>query len=91
MARYMVERNYVQILGRIWMPPVVAAMERQLSSYDVENIGKFTRENVREWLIRNAGDFQEILDFRATVGDQWIEWEHEHSGTDYMGCMDAVE
>ncbi len=85
--RYMVERNFVQVIGTIWMPATTAAMEYPLSSYDVENIGKLTRENVEQWLTTHSGDFQGIDDFYATVGDTEIPWNSEESEMTYNDCM----
>lgn len=81
--RYIVERNFVLILGYIWMPNCMATMERTLSTYDIENIGEFTRENVEQWLACNAGDFQQVVDFYATVGDKEIPWANEDNEMAY--------
>ena len=85
--RYLVERNFVQVIGSIWMPAGTCAMEYTLSRHDVESIGDFTRENVEQWLATHAGDFQSIDDFQATVGDAWLEWADEESELLYGDCM----
>lgn len=86
--RYMVERNSVQVVGGIWMPyGAKAAYEYPLSPYDVENIGKLTRENVERWLNKNAGDFSSIDDFCATVGTQEIPWATEEGELAYLDAM----
>ena len=87
MARYMVERNYVQVVGKIWMPAVTCAMEYPLTRHDIENIGEFTRENVEQWLCIYARDFQSIEDFHASVGDQDIPWATEDGECAYADCM----
>ena len=74
--RYMVENNFVNIVGRMWLPPVMGATSYSLSDYDLKIIGKFTRKNVWKWLATRAGDFQEVIDFYATAGDTEIEWEN---------------
>ena len=89
--RYLVERNFVQVIGTIWMPEATCAMEYTLSARDIANIGKFTRDNVETWLSANSGDFQSIQDFTATVGDEWIEWDSEESEFTYNDCMFPTE
>ena len=85
--RYLVEKNFVQVIGTIWMPAATCAMEYPLSARDIANIGRFTRANVETWLSANSGDFQSIQDFRATIGDEWIEWGREESEFTYNDCM----
>ncbi len=85
--RYLVERNFVQVIGTIWMPAATCAMEYPLTAHDVENMGRFTRDNVEDWLTSHAGDFQEITDFRATFGDEWIEWDSEESEITFNDCV----
>ena len=85
--RYTIKRNFVQVLGTIWMPTVTCAMEYPLTAYDVANIGEFTRENVEAWLDTHSGDFQSIKDFAATVGDEWINWADEENEFTYQDCM----
>ncbi len=87
MARYMVERNYVRVVGKIWMPAITCAMEYPLSKYDVDNIGEFTRDNVGQWLCTHAGDFQSIQDFMASVGDKDIPWATEEGEYAYLDCV----
>lgn len=92
MARYMVERNFVQVTGRIWMPAVTGAAEYPLSSYDVGNIraqgdGRLTRHAVELWLTTHAGDFQHVDDFRASVGTWESPWRSEESACTYGDCM----
>ena len=81
--RYLKEVNFVQVIGTIWMPACTAAMEYPLSAHDVANIGRFTRDNVAAWLSANSGDFQSIDDFRASIGDDEIEWADEESEFTY--------
>ena len=85
--RYMVERNYVQVVGTIWMPAITAAMEYPLTKHDLENIGEFTRENVERWLDTRAGDFQSVTDFFATYGDTDIVWADEENECIYNDCV----
>lgn len=89
--RYIVERNFVRVLGTIWLVPIRAAMEYPLSRYDAENIGEFTRENVARWLLTHAGDFQHVEDFWATLGDAVIEWANPESEGIYFACVGDSE
>lgn len=89
--RYLVERNFINVLGKIWLPPVEGAYTYDLSSYDVENIGEFTRENIADWLSKNAGDFQQIIDFYATVGDKEIPWSSEDNEIRYNDLVDPPD
>ena len=83
--RQMVEKNFVQVLGCIWMPyGAKATYEYPLSAYDIENIKEFTRENVASWLAKNAGDFSSITDFYATTGDKEIPWQSEDNELTYQ-------
>jgi hypothetical protein len=89
--RYMVESNFVEVLGTIWMPACNAAMRIPLSSYDLETIEDFTRENVEDWLGCHAGDFQKIIDFRASAGDVEIPWENEDNEMEFNDLMYPLE
>jgi len=62
-------------------------MEYTLSKYDLENIGEPTRDNVEDWLGSHSGDFQDIRDFRASIGDVEIGWDSEESELQYSDCM----
>ena len=92
MARFLIERNYVNVVGYIWIASgIKCAHTYNLSSYDVRNIGEFTRENVELWLATHAGDFREILDFEATVGNEWIKWADEENEMVFNDCMFPCE
>ena len=88
--KYMVEDNFVNVIGYIWMPSnVICAQQIKLQKSDVENIGAFTRENVDQWLASHAGDFSHIIDFEATIGDEWIHWKDEESECKYLDCTEG--
>ena len=89
--RYLVERNLVQVIGSIWQPGATCAMEYTLSQHDVDSMGPFNRTNVLSWLDTHAGDFQSIDDFRATIGDDFLEWEREESEITFNDCMSPPE
>jgi hypothetical protein len=62
------------------MPAIRAGTELTLNQqYDVENCrdnsGKITRESVKAWLDKHAGDFQCVEDFHASIedGDKTID------------------
>lgn len=96
--KYLVRKSIVQIIGRIWMPPIICAQEKILSGYDIENIRDrvepgITRRNVEDWLGCSAGDFQSVDDFSASIedGDTTVDigWESEESEFTYSDCMYA--
>ena len=90
--RYMVERNFVAVLGGIWMPyGAKAIMRYHLNTDDIENIGKFTRKNVNSCLVKRAGDFSSIIDFYATIGDKEIPWASKENGLVYQNTAYPLE
>ncbi len=84
-------RAYVTILGYIWMPRVLCSMQKQLSNYDLENIGEFTRENIDQWLTSNSGDFSSVVDFTARCGETEIEWSSEENEMSYLDTVSEVD
>ena len=78
---------HVEVVGKIWMPMTTAAYIYDLSDYDLENIGEFTRENVDDWLGTHAGDFSSIQDFHAVCGDVEIPWQSEENEMTFCDCM----
>ena len=99
--RYTRVVSQVQVIGRIWMPDAVCAMDYTLSAHDLENIrdgrplAEITREDIAGWLSTHAGDFQEIIDFRADLSegseDKVIDWENEENELTYYDCMFPAE
>lgn len=97
--RYMVVTSRVEVVGRIWMPGVTAAMSYTLSGYDVENIrdddGNITRDGVQRWLDTHAGDFASIEDFHADIADGdediVIPWESEDAEMTYFACTEGED
>ena len=95
--RYMVERNFVQVIGRIWQPGIGdCAMEYPLDAHGVEEIrgygnGEITRDAVERWVCFHAGDFQEVKDFRCSIGDLEIPWKTEESEFTFSDCMYPAE
>lgn len=88
-----IERNWIDILGRIWMPPVVCAQRKELSIYDISCMGMKvndapTRDEVEQWLLLHSGDFQEVIDFHAVIGETEIPWKDEENELKFFDCMD---
>jgi hypothetical protein len=90
--RYLVTKSVVEVIGSIWQPGVgVCAQRIEMDSYDIGNAtdddGQVTRGSLQGWLDCNAGDFQDITDFRASLeidGDTvTIDWEDEQSELAY--------
>ena len=85
--KFTVERNWIDMVGVIWMPAITCAQRIDLKSSDIENIGEATRENVEQWLALHSGDFQSITDFHAVVGETEILWKHEENEWVFDDCM----
>lgn len=88
-------RDYIEMIGIIWMPATTAAMRKDLSAYDIENIRGYaehltgdvqlTREAIEHWLALNSGDFQGVDDFHAVIGAAEFPWNEESELT-YCDC-----
>lgn len=97
--RYIVRKNIIQLVGRIWLPPVITGQEIALSQYDVDNCrdenGKITRDSVEQWLCTHSGGFQSILDFFASIEDGnntvEIDWRDQESRFVFEDCTFTVE
>lgn len=94
--RYTVRTSIVRVIGHIWIPAIVAAMDYTLSASDLANMeanmeAPITRESVEAWLATHAGDFQSVDDFEASleIGDQTVNfpWKDEESELTYNDCM----
>jgi hypothetical protein len=86
--KFTIERNWIDVLGVIWMPAATCGQRITLSAYDIANIGEPTRDNVLDWLGSHAGDFQSITDFHAVIGELELPWESEDNEYTYHDCMD---
>ena len=93
MATYTVHESYIQVIGPIWMPPVVCAMQYDLGEWEVGNIISFDREGIEIYLSTRSGDFQCIDDFYADIYDPvdkvdyvipWEAPESEYTFNDLM-------
>lgn len=87
MTIYTARRDYIEVIGRIWMPATVAAQTINLSVYDLGNIGELTRDNVESWLATHSGDFQGVDDFHASIGTWESPWASEESECTFSDCM----
>lgn len=85
--KFTVERNWIEVIGTIWMPSVTCAQRIDLTLYDMHNIGEPTRENVERWLSTHTGDFQSVTDFHAVIGDVEIDWADMDNDCVYSDCM----
>lgn len=94
--RYLVIKSEIRVLGTMWMPPgVPAAKCLNINEDHIDEIkgddGYINRESVLEWLGKNEGDFQTILDFYADIAiddkDIVINWAQEEAETMYHDCM----
>lgn len=100
--KFVVERNWIEIIGPIWWPSGATCAQRiDLSAYDVGNIediarerfgsDEVTREAVEYWLCTHAGDFQHVADFYAVVGEKEFNWKKDGSEFAYIDCMFRME
>jgi hypothetical protein len=86
--KFTVERNWIDVVGNIWQPGVgLCAMRKDLRTYDIENIGKPTRKNVSDWIDKNFGDFQNVVDFHAVIGNKELNWKDEENECVFNDCM----
>ena len=97
MATRTVHSSYIQVIGPIWMPPVVCAMEYHLGEYEIGNIISLDREGVEIYLHSHSGDFQYITDFYADLynpvdkRDVVIPWASPESGYTFSDLMYGTE
>ena len=100
--RYTVRKSVIDVVGRIWMPAIVASSRIVLTSHDIENMrddedddAQITRESVEMWLSTHAGDFQEIIDFSASIedGDKTIDipFATEDGESAYLDTLSSDE
>ena len=89
MSNRQIRVSRIRYIGNIWQPGIgICAQTGNLTSSDEANIGEPTRENVEQWLATHAGDFQEIIDFEADIGDApLIPWANEDSECTFIDCM----
>ena len=97
MATYTVHKSYIQVIGPIWMPPVVCAMQYDLGEYAMGNMITLDREGVEIYLSTHSGDFQCINDFYADLYDPVdkrdivIPWADPSSEIIFNDCMYPVD
>ena len=95
---YEVREAVIYILGYIWQPlkyPCCAVYK--LTPKKVEELkdaaGMITRESVKAWVsnILNIGDFQRVVDFKASIYELEIPWELEDSKTTFEQQLAETE
>jgi hypothetical protein len=94
-------RNYIEMIGLIWQPGVIAAQRHELREYDIGNIEgiarevydseTITRDAVEHWLCLNSGDFSGITDFSGSINGVKFSWNDEESECTYFDCMYGQE
>ncbi len=94
--RFTITKQRIQVIGTIWMPSATCAQVRDLTAFEVEQLGDVrNRAAVSQWIDMHFGDFQSITDFRADfhVGDENVvhEWQNEGSELTYSDCMFPAE
>jgi hypothetical protein len=94
--KYMVRKSVVRVIGRIWMPAAMCAMEYDVRPDDLrDEEGKVTRESIEDWTTTHTGDFQSIEDFEADVEDgeetRDFPWSKEESELTFHDCMYPAE
>ena len=94
--QYTVTKNIIQVIGYIWLPSTMAAMEYTLDDRDLErySISKDnpTREDIERWISTNTGDFSNIVDYRADIGTaKVLDWKDPESENTYNDCMFPVD
>jgi len=98
--RYTTVTSVIQVIGKIWMPPIMAAMEYTVRPDDLKDEdGKITRDSIDRWVCLHTGDFQSITDWRADIStddngeplDIVIDWRTEDSKITWYDCMYGSE
>jgi len=87
MSYKVVEVNRIDVIGRLWLPPDIAAYTYDLSPFQIDQIGELNRKNIRDWLDKNAGDFSEVIDFTADIGDFYLDWSKDNSEGIWLKCI----
>ena len=90
MAVYTVTTHDVHVVGKGWYGQTMVYTYK-LSSYDLENLGELTRDNVQRWLDTHSGDFQRVDDFWASLGEWESDWATEEGELTWNDCMFGEE
>jgi len=91
--RYTTVASVIQVVGKIWMPAITAAMDYTVRPDDLrDGNGKITRESIDNHVCMISGDFQSIYDWRADIStddgeDIVIDWRTEDGEMKYNDCM----
>jgi hypothetical protein len=87
--------NRISVVGRPWMGGL-AAMDYTIDPSDLYKLydasGQITRDSILLWADTHCGDFNEILDFTADIGeDLVIPWLKADNELVYNDCMYGTE
>ena len=88
--------SVVSVIGEIWQPGVICAMDYTMSPQDVAEVfslssGLTFSEAIGEWLTSRTLDFSSVQDFRVELPGCEIPWLHEESELTYNDCMYGQE
>lgn len=92
--RYTVRKNVIWIVGRIWQPGYTCSQVLHPDMRDEslrDDDGQITRDSIQWWLAAHAGDFQEVIDFSASIenGENTIEipWGSDDGECAYLDTL----
>ena len=86
MSYKITEINEIDVIGSGWYNQRMCYTYK-LTNYDIENIGKLTRNNVENWLCTNSGDFQSIDEFRIDIKHFISDFKKEENHFEFMDIM----
>lgn len=103
--KYTEIKSIIRIVGLGWYGQT-CGMDKELNGYDVANLEasglceeqsqEQQREVIEGWLVKNSGDFQQILDFEADIelGDGSnvkVDWDDDVNYSEYLDCVYGSE
>lgn len=94
--RYTVRVSYIDVLGHIWMPNVVASMRYTVRPDDLRDLeGHITSESINDYLTAHTGDFRDLIDWAASIedGDETLDfdWSSEDNACAYLDTLSCGE
>jgi len=85
--KYTIRKSIIEVVGNIWQPGAppccmeYTLSDAQMKECRLQGLIFHPREVIANWLKHNAGDFQDILDFHASLEVEEttleIPWESE--------------
>ena len=85
MAIHTIVTRDVFVIGRLWMGGKAGC------KYTLPKNIPSTREDIQEWLDTHAGDFQEVIDFGASIEEVEIPFLDQENEMDYWDISNPVE